>query len=139
MLYLKNLGTAKSIINQLNKEINMSILYKATTEGDCEGRSTKTLGLFKANSKLQVIEYLVTNGIKPTYDYKIEEVDVLDISDLKVNYVADIVEEQFGRIKVVLNAEREAQLEKDLLIKSALGKLTDKEILALKGYDTKYR
>lgn len=117
----------------------MSILYKATTEGDCEGRSTKTLGLFKANSKLQVIEYLVTNGIKPSYDYKIEEIKVEDISELKVNYVADIIEEQFGRIKVVLNSERQAKLEQDLLIKTALSKLTDKEILALKGYDTKYR
>ena len=122
-----------------NKEKDMSILYKATTEGDCEGRSTKTLGLFKANSKLQVIEYLVTNGIKPYYDYKIEEIKVEDISELKVNYVADIIEEQFGRIKVVLNSELQAKLEQELLIKTALSKLTDKEILALKGYDTKYR
>ena len=36
-------------------------------------------------------------------------------------------------------AERQAELEKQQLIKSALGKLTDEEILALKGYDTKYR
>ena len=117
----------------------MSILYKATTEGDCEGRSTKTLGLFKANSKLQVIEYLVTNDIQPYYDYKIEEIEVIDIAELKVNYVADIIEEKYGTVKVVLNAGKQAELEKQLLIKSALGKLTDKEILALKGYDTNYR
>ena len=117
----------------------MSILYKATTEGDCEGRSIKTLGIFKANSKLQVIEYLVVNNIKPYYDYMVEEIDVLDISDTKVTYVADIIEESYGTIKVVLNAERQAELEKQQLIKSALGKLTDKEISALKGYGTEYR
>ena len=118
----------------------MSILYKATTESDSEGRRPrKVLGIFKANSKLQVIEYLVVNNIKPYYDYTVEELDVLDISDTKVTYVADIIEERYGTIKVVLNAERQAELEKQQLIKSALGKLTDKEILALKGYDTKYR
>ena len=117
----------------------MSILYKATTEGDCEGRTTRTLGIFKANSKLQVIEYLVTNNIKPCYDYKVEEIDVLDISDTKITHVADIIEEDYGRIKVVLNAERQAELERQQLIISALGKLTDEEILALKGYDTKYK
>ena len=118
----------------------MSILYKATTEGDCEGRlPRKVLGIFKANSKLQVIEHLVTNNIKAYYDYKVEEIDVLDISDTKVTYVADIIEESYGTIKVVLNAERQAELEKQQLIKSALGKLTDEEILALKGYDTKYK
>lgn len=118
----------------------MSVLYKATTESDCEGRQPrKVLGIFKANSKLQVIEYLVTNNIKAYYDYKVEEIDVLDISDTKVTYVADIIEESYGRIKVVLNAERQAELEKQQLIKSALGKLTDEEILALKGYDTKYK
>ena len=129
----------KLIMNNTNKENNMSILYKATTEGDCEGRTTRTLGIFKANSKLQVIEYLVTNNIKPCYDYKVEEIDVLDISDTKITHVADIIEDSYGRIKVVLNAERQAELEKQQLIKSALGKLTDKEILALKGYDTKYK
>ena len=117
----------------------MSILYKATTEGDCEGRSLRTLGLFKANSKLQVIEYLVTNNIKAYYGYKVEELDVLDISDTKVTYVADTIEESYGIIKVVLNLEHQAELEKQQLIKTALGKLTDKEILALKGYDPEYR
>lgn len=117
----------------------MSIFYKATTEGDCEGRSTKTLGIFKANSKLQVIEHLVTNNIKPCYSYKVEELDILDISDTKVTYVADIIEEKYGTIKVVLNSERQAELERQLLIKTALGKLTDKEISALQGYDIKYR
>ena len=117
----------------------MSILYKATTEADCEGRSIRTLGVFKANSKLQVIEHLVTNNIKACYNYKVEEIDVLDISDTKVTYVADIIEDSYGRIEVVLDTERKAELEKQQLIKSALGKLTDKEILALKSYDNKYR
>ncbi len=118
----------------------MSILYKATTESDCEGRRPrKVLGIFKANSKLQVIEYLVTNNIKPYYSYKVEELDVLDISDIKVTHVADTIEDSYGRIEVVLDSERKAELEKQQLIISALSKLTDKEILALKGYDTKYR
>ena len=112
----------------------MSIIYKATTEGDCEGRSTKTLGIFKANNKLQVIEYLVANNIKPCYDYKVEEIDVLDISDTKIIYVSEIIEDSYGRIKFILDTERKAELEKHQLIKSALGKLTDEEISALQGY-----
>lgn len=117
----------------------MSILYKATTEGDCEGRSTRTLGVFKANSKLQVIEYLVINNIKPCYTYMVEEINVLDITDTKVTHVSDIIEDSYGRIDVVLNSERQAELEKQQLIKSALGKLTDKEISALKDYDIEYK
>ena len=117
----------------------MSILYKATTEGDCEGRTTRTLGIFKANSKLQVIEHLVTNNIKPYYGYMVEEIDVLDISDTKVIYVADIIEERYSTIKVILNSEHQSELEKQQLIKSALGKLTDEEISALKDYDIEYK
>ena len=117
----------------------MSILYKATTEGDCEGRTTRTLGIFKANSKLQVIEYLVANNIKPCYDYKVEEIDVLDISDTKIIYVSETIEDSYGRIKFILDTEWKAELERQQLIISALGKLTDKEILALKGYDIEYR
>ena len=117
----------------------MSIIYKATTEGDCEGRTTRTLGIFKANSKLQVIEYLVANNIKPYYGYMVEEIDVLDISDTKVIYVADIREERYSTIKVILNSEHQSELEKQQLIKSALGKLTDEEISALKDYDIEYK
>ena len=117
----------------------MSIIYKATTEGDCEGRTTRTLGIFKANSKLQVIEHLVANNIKPYYGYMVEEIDVLDISDTKVIYVADIREERYSTIKVILNSEHQSELEKQQLIKSALGKLTDEEISALKDYDIEYK
>ena len=51
----------------------MSILYKATTEGDYEGRTTRTLGIFKANSKLQIIEYLIENNIKAKYMEEVSE------------------------------------------------------------------
>ena len=117
----------------------MSIIYKATTEGDCEGRSTKTLGIFKANSKLQVIEYLVANNIKPYYDYMVEEIDVLDISDTKIIYVSETIEDSYGVIKFILDTERKAELDKQQLIISALGKLTDEEISALKDYDIGYK
>lgn len=117
----------------------MSILYKATTEGDCEGRSTRTLGIFQANSKLQVIEYLVANNIKPYYKYQVDEVEVKDIQDIEIKYVADIIEEQYGGIQVVLNAELAAELKRKQLISSSMGKLTKEEALAMSGYNTNFR
>ena len=54
-----------------------------TTEGDVEGRSTKSLGYFNGTPK-QAIAWLAANGITPYYRYHIREVEIDDVDDLNV-------------------------------------------------------
>jgi hypothetical protein len=103
------------------------MLYKATTEGDCEGRTTRLLGFFHANSKLQVVEHLVVNDIKPYYKYKVELVEARDIRNLKVDYVHSVIEDKYCNIQVKLKSEREDELQRRLIYSTAVNKLTEKE------------
>lgn len=61
-------------------ERNIEVI-QLTTEGDCEGRSIKNLGLF-VGSIDQVITYCLENGIKPYYNYSYKYVPITDVSDV---------------------------------------------------------
>lgn len=56
-------------------------VIQLTTEGDCEGRSTKSLGMFIGNID-QIITYCLENGIKPYYNYSYKCVTITDVSDV---------------------------------------------------------
>ena len=58
----------------------MGELIKLSTEGDCEGRSTKDLGLFNGTIE-QVVSYCVRNNIKPYYNFRYRAPLVIDVSD----------------------------------------------------------
>lgn len=51
-------------------------LYHVTTEGDCEGRSTRDLGYVEAESPEHAIKYLHSIGKYAYYEYSIHEVEV---------------------------------------------------------------
>ncbi len=51
-------------------------LYHVTTEGDCEGRSTRDLGYVEAESPEHAIKYLHSIGKYASYEYSIDEVEV---------------------------------------------------------------
>lgn len=62
--------------------------YKLTTEGDCEGRSTKELGIFIGTPE-QIVQYAQDNNIKKYYQYALTPIDIIDVTnvttDKKVN------------------------------------------------------
>lgn len=95
-------------------------IIKLTTEGDCEGRTTKTVGYF-AGTIEQVITYCVANNIKPCYNFQKNVVEVIDCSSLTVK--VQVKEDDYGHIKY----KTDKYLEKQAEINAALSKLTDKE------------
>lgn len=50
-------------------------IYKVTTEGDCEGRTTKHLGYVEAESPEHAIKYLKSIGKDEYYEYSITQVN----------------------------------------------------------------
>lgn len=57
-------------------------IIKITTEGDCEGKSIRTVGLF-IGSVDQIITYLISKNIKPYYGFYADNIDVIDCSEIK--------------------------------------------------------
>lgn len=95
-------------------------IIKLTTEGDCEGRTTKTVGYFVGTIE-QVITYCVANNIKPCYNFQKNIVEVIDCSSLTAKI--QVKEDDYGYIKY----KTDKDLEKQAAINAALSKLTDKE------------
>ena len=97
----------------------MSII-KLITEGDCEGRTTQTVGYFVGTLE-QVMTYCVRNNIRPYYHFKKVLVDVVDCSAVVPKL--KVQEDSYGRI----THSTDEDLEKQAAINSALSKLTVKE------------
>jgi hypothetical protein len=95
--------------------------YILTTEGDCEGRTTRTLGHFYGTPE-KIIAYALENNLKEYYKYGLKEVDTIDVSNHKTNgIVAEI-----GHYGVV-SYKTDEDFKKELKRKSALNKLTPEE------------
>lgn len=105
----------------------MSKIIKLTTEGDCEGRSTQTVGYFQGTIE-QIITYCVLNNIEPYYNFKQSFIDVVDCSNIEPKVV--VTEDQYRRI----NYKTTEDVQKQVEINKALSKLSDKEkeLLGLK-------
>lgn len=102
--------------------------FKITTEGDCEGRSTKELCIVKAKNKQQAIAYCIRNGIKPYYDYYIEPLKVEDAMDCQYSDF-DVYISGMGKVSY----RTPEAIKREIKKKEALAKLTreEREILGL--------
>ena len=83
-------------------------LYHVTTEGDCEGRTTKDLGYVEADSPEHAIKYLHSIGKYAGYEYYIQEVEVnpiqvatpmAELKHLKAKVRPGIVSDYKGEVK----------------------------------------
>lgn len=83
-------------------------LYHVTTEGDCEGRTTKDLGYVEADSPEHAIKYLHSIGKYARYEYTINEVEVnpiqvatpmAELKHLKAKVRPGIVSDYKGEVK----------------------------------------
>lgn len=100
-------------------------VFKITTEGDCEGRSTRTVGFFLAFNLDQVVSYLHKKGIKPYYSFNASVVDIADVSSESCTVKCRLG--TYGQVIV----EKSEEEKKAALLKSALSKLTADEKIAL--------
>ena len=102
-------------------------ISRLTTEGDVEGRSTRTVGYF-IGTPAQIVTHCIENNIKPYYKFKIENIEV---NNLEMS--PTVVEVKIG-IYGELIYTTPKQLEDKRRKVEALSKLTeeDKKILGLK-------
>jgi len=91
------------------------MFIKVTTEGDCEGRTIKTVAIFECDNEKQVASYLLANKIKPEYFFKFTQVcnPLQDIRGYSVpdNLVVD--KDTYGRISM-----SEGKTEQELFMKT---------------------
>jgi hypothetical protein len=95
-------------------------VIQITTEGDCEGRSTKVVGLFTGSIE-QIITHLVANNIKPYYTFNQKEIEVIDCS--KVQPKVSVSKDCYGRLEYKTSEDLQREADKA----KALAKLTKEE------------
>lgn len=106
-------------------------IYKVTTEGDCEGRSVRTIGIF-VGTKEQIATYLVENNIQPYYYFSFYLIDIKDVSNIKSK--VKVEDDGYNRVKIIYTDDL---TEKEIINNNkrykALNKLSkeEREILGL--------
>jgi hypothetical protein len=68
----------------------MDKIYKVTTEGDCEGRSTSTLGYCTGNPS-DIKAYF---NDRKTYEIRLEELKVVHISPTSASERVDLIKKK---------------------------------------------
>lgn len=103
----------------MNKQI-----ITVTTEGDCEGRTTKTLGTFIGTPE-QAIHYCRMNGLDPYYNYRVKPLDCIDVANINTNIVLEI--DTWGKV----TSKPDPILEEEVKKQRALAKLSEEDKIAL--------
>ena len=106
-------------------------IFKVETAGDCEWRTSSTVGYFMANNTKEVAEYLVVNNIKPFYHFVIKEVECHNVVGIEQRYVKSVLVDKYGKMKINTYADELENLKKLQDAKSGLEKLTQDERKAL--------
>lgn len=102
------------------------LITRIKTEGDCEGRSIRTIGLF-TGSLDQIMTYLVGKGVKPEYHFYAETVDVVECNHISAEL--HVTEGSYGRLVYETPTALQFEIERQ----SALAKLnpTERKLLWL--------
>lgn len=95
-------------------------IIKITTEGDCEGKSIKTVGLFKGSVD-QIITYLISNNIKPYYGFYADKIDITDCSEISPE--VEVTKGSYGKLVYTTPESLKFQVARS----EALSKLTSAE------------
>ncbi len=110
---------------------NQVKIFKVETAGDCEWRTSKTVGYFMANNTKEVAEYLVVNNITPSYYFKIKEVKCHNVVGIEQTYVKSVLVDKYGKLEIETYIDELENLKKLQDAKSGLEKLTQDERKAL--------
>ena len=111
--------------------INQVKIFKVETAGDCEWRTSKTVGYFMANNAKEVAEYLVVNNIEPSYHFVIKEVKCHNVVGIEQRYVKSVLVDKYGNLEINTYVDELENLKKLQYAKSGLEKLTQDERKAL--------
>ncbi|UYD60296.1 hypothetical protein OPFAMLBM_00297 [Aeromonas phage avDM12-TAAL] len=107
--------------------------YRVSTEGDCEGRSVRQLGVYSGEIK-RIVSLLLLQGKNPYYTYTFQPVEILNADHMKeANGVK--VTKSFGesyRVVVDESANRDHNLLEE--VKKSLRGLSPEHIRVLKEH-----
>jgi len=103
-----------------------SLLYKISTEADCDGLNMRTIGYFYGTMD-QVATHLAINGIEPYYYFHTERINPVDCTDINEDKFVPYNTDKYGRFTIVKTEE----LRLAALKAKALAKLTLDERAAL--------
>ena len=106
-------------------------IFKVETAGDCEWRTSSTVGYFMANNAKEVAEYLVVNNIKHSYYFVIKEVKCKNVVGIEQRYVKSVLVDKYGKMEINTYVDEIGNLKKLQDAKSGLEKLTQDERKAL--------
>lgn len=106
-------------------------IFKVQTVGDCEWRTSSTVGYFMANNAKEVAEYLIVNNIKPSYSFVIKEVKCHNVVGIEQRYVKSVSVDKYGKLEINTYIDELGNLKKLQDAKSGLEKLTQDERKAL--------
>ena len=121
----------------INYQIRRSVMtnqvkiFKVETAGDCEWRTSSTVGYFMANNAEEVAEHLIVNNIKPFYYFIIKEVKCEKVVGIEQRYVKSVLVDKYGKMKINTHVDEIGNLKKLQDAKSGLEKLTQDERKAL--------
>ena len=110
---------------------NQVKIFKVETAGDCERRTSSTVGYFMANNAKEVAEYLIVNNIKPSYYFVINEIKCQNIVGIEQTYVKSVLVDKYGKLEINTYVDELENLKKLQDAKSGLEKLTQDERKAL--------
>ena len=110
---------------------NQVKIFKVETAGDCEWKTSKTVGYFMAKNAKEVAEYLVVNNITPSYYFVIEDVKCKNVVDIEQRYVKSVLVGKYGKMEINTYTDEFENLKKLKDVKSGLEKLTQDERKAL--------
>lgn len=96
------------------------MLYRITTEGDCEGRSTKDLGIYEGTLE-QIITYMTVKGIKPYYNYCATPIQVVNCNGIIPEVIVN--SDNLGYLSVKTLGDLQQRVAKE----AALAKLSKEE------------
>lgn len=102
--------------------------YKVTSEGDCEGRTTRDIGYFKGTQD-QIISYFLENNIKPTYTFRFSEQLPPKVTDCTKQRLIPYKNGNYG--PEALNEKELQIIQKNKELKKLVDTLTEDEKKAL--------
>ncbi len=97
----------------------MTKVLHITTEGDEEGRTSKSLGYFVGNPT-QAIAHLVSHEVRPAYSYYVKEFDIVDVSKLQIGSY-EVIMDATGKVTRLMGdipEELKVQGKLDKILKS---------------------
>lgn len=110
----------------------MTEYYRIMTENDEEGRTQRTVGIFRGGTD-QIAAYLTVNNIKPYYHFFVENISIIDVTNQDVKMLESVEVNKYSGLNIKIKPEYEAEVTRMRALATIRSKLTreERELLGL--------